>query len=156
MKPWFDSSLQGMRYFVKGISRSVAPIVLKFQSMKTEKVIKKYQVSTDDYKSNHPNNSNFTISILSYRVDINTYIHRHNMIRHNCLAGTQCHMIRRARNVNTKTYHNDEHSPNCKRVASLDTFAIPQNKTEVGLIEQKSLGIISRKFAMVPPVTQEC
>lgn len=74
------------------------------------------------------------------------------MIWHNWLAST--HMIRTTRNMNTQTYHNDEHSPNCKRVASLDTFAIPQQETEVRLIEQKSLSITSRELAMVPPATQ--
>ena len=91
MKPWFDSSLQGMQYFVKGISRSVAPIVLEFQSMKTEKVIKKYQVSTD-YKPNHLNNSNFIIIILLYYpielIPTPIIIHGLNMIWHNWLAST--------------------------------------------------------------------
>ena len=60
-----------MQYNVKGISRSVAPIVLEFQSMKTEKVIKEYRVPTD-YNSNHPNNSNF---IYCPSIDINTYLY---------------------------------------------------------------------------------
>ena len=86
MKPWFDSSLQGMQCNVKGISRSVAPIALEFQSMKTEKVIKKYQVPTD-YKSNHPNNSNFILCCPIYQ-----HLHS-NMIRYSItLAST--HKIR--------------------------------------------------------------